>query len=236
MFLKDIKRKVAIIVQARMGSSRLPGKVLKKLTSEYSVLGYLLKRLSKCKKADKVIVAISTNSKDDVLEAWLKQIGYSFFRGSEEDCIGRYYGAAKKFEADIIVRITSDCPLVVPHIVDEMIEHYIDSGKIDYFSNRQFTNFPEGLDTEIFTFKMLEDAENNAILKDEREHVNNYFLNRPAQYDIVYYNHNIEGDYSNFKLSIDTAEDLERARKFFAENNLPLEFSFKDLIEILTKK
>jgi len=80
MFLKDIKRKVAIIVQARMGSSRLPGKVLKKLTSEYSVLGYLLKRLSKCKKADKVIVAISTNSKDDVLEAWLKQIGYSFLR------------------------------------------------------------------------------------------------------------------------------------------------------------
>ncbi len=235
MSLRDInKKKVAVIVQARMGSTRLPGKVLMDLTGKDTVLGYLLKRLAKCRRADKIIVATTTNVKDDALEKWLIGKGCLFFRGSESNCINRYYAAAKKFGIDIIVRITSDCPLVVPEIVDEMIKYYLDNDRqIDYLSNRQFTNFPEGLDTEIFTMKMLEDALKYAVLKEEFEHINHYFLKRPSQYKIRYYNHTEGIDYSRFKLSIDSAEDIEKTRKLFAKKKLSLEFTFKNLLKVL---
>ena len=237
MSSRGTKKKVAVIVQARIGSTRLPGKVLMNLTGKESVLGYLLKRLSKCRCVDKVIVATTTNPKDDVLEKWLKEQNYLFFRGSEEDCIERYCGALEIFRADIVVRITSDCPLVVPQVIDEMIEYYLDNFKeIDYLSNRQFANFPDGVDTEIFTFKMLEEAKKNATLKNEREHINNYFLNRPSQYRIRYYNHNMGCDYSRFKLSIDTATELEQVRSLFSKKQLPLDFSFEDLMKVITDK
>ena len=237
MSLKGIKKEIAIVVQARMGSTRLPGKILMELTGGDSVLGFMLKRLSKCRLVDKVIVATTTNLKDDVLEKWLKERGCLSFRGSENDCLERSYKALKKFGADIVIRITSDCPLVIPQVVDEMIRYYLDNiEEVDYLSNRQFTNYPEGVDIEIFTFKMLAEAENYARVKREREHINDYFLNRPSQYRIRYYNHGMDRDYSRFELSIDTISDLERARRLFSKKDLPLNFSFKDLIRALTGK
>lgn len=237
MLSKGTKKEVAVIIQARMDSTRLPGKVLMNLTGKESVLGYLLKRLSKCRCVDKVIVVTTTNPKDDVLEKWLKERNYLFFRGSEEDCIERYCGALEKFRADIVVRITSDCPLAVPQVIDEMIKYYLDNIKeIDYLSNRQFANFPDGVDTEIFTFKMLKEAERNALLKEEIEHINYYFLNRPSQYRIRYYNNSLGRDYSRFKLSIDTAAELEHVRSLFSEKRLPLDFSFEDLMKVVTDK
>jgi len=232
MSSRGTKKKVAIIVQARMASTRLPGKVLMDLTGKDTVLGYLLKRLLQCSRADKIIVAVTTNKKDDVLEKWLKENKYLFFRGSEDNCAQRYYEAAKKTGTDIIIRITSDCPLVVPEVVDEMIKYYLDNFRtIDYLSNRQFTDFPEGLDTEIFTFKMLAEACQNAVSKDEFEHINNYFLNRPSKYRIGYYNHNKGGDYSGFKLSVDTSEELLKLRSLFSKKQLPENFSLDELIK-----
>lgn len=237
MSSKDTKKEVAVIVQARLGSTRLPGKVLMDFVGGESVLGYLLKRLSTCKLVDKIIVATTTNPKDDLLEKWLSDRNITFFRGSEENCIERYCGALKKFSAEVVVRITSDCPLVIPQVIDDMIKHYLNNfEKIDYLSNRQLTDFPEGVDIEIFTVKMLEDAHMNAVLKDEREHINNYFLNRPSKYRISYYNHGLGGDYSGFKLSIDTAADLDAARNLFFEKQLPLDFCFADLIKALKCK
>lgn len=230
--INNTKKEVAVIVQARMGSTRLPGKVLLELTNGECILEYLLKRLSKCRRVDKVIVATTTNLKDDVLEKWLSERNYLFFRGSEDNCIERYYGAIEKFNADILVRITSDCPLVIPELIDEMIEYYLDnSGKIDYLSNRQFANFPDGVDTEIFTFQMLKDAHANASLKEEFEHINYFFLNRPSKYRIRYYNHNLGHDYSRLKLSVDTAEDLERLRSLLTKSKLAPDFSFEDLMK-----
>ncbi|TAM37193.1 acylneuraminate cytidylyltransferase [bacterium] len=234
-FPRGINKKVGIIVQARMGSTRLPGKVLMKLVDSESILGYLLKRLSGCSFVDKIIVATTTNPKDDILERWLKKRKQDFYRGSEDDCIKRYYKAADKFGLDIVIRITSDCPFILPDIVDEMVKYYLFNMKdIDYLSNRQATNFPEGTDVEIFTSKMLQEAQQEAKLKEEREHVNNFFLNRPTRYRIRYYNHNLRRDYSRFKLSIDTAEDLKKAKSFLKENNLPLNFAFKDLAKALS--
>lgn len=235
MSSRGTKKDVVIIVQARMSSSRLPGKVLMDLTGKDTVLGYLLKRLKQCRRADKIIVATTINKKDDVLEEWLTKRGYLFVRGSEDNCIQRYQEGVKKFGADVIVRITSDCPLVVPEVIDEMIKYYLDNFQsVDYLSNRQLTDFPEGLDVEIFTSEMLTEACENAISKDEFEHINNYFLNRPSEYRIQYYNHNHGGNYSGFKLSLDTLEDLVRLNKLFSQRHLPEKFSFEELIERLS--
>lgn len=219
-----------------MGSTRLPKKVLMEVVEGDSILGYLLKRLSSCKLADKVIVATTTNNKDDELEEWVKDRGYHYFRGSEADCLGRFYQVVEKYGIDIVVRITSDCPLVVPEVVDEMIVYYLNnSTEIDYLSNRQFTNFPEGMDVEIFSRKILEEAAKNAIKQEEREHINYFFLDRPLQYRIRYYNHNSGADYSRFKLSIDTHQELEQIRSFFIKKGLPFQFTFKELIDVLIK-
>lgn len=237
MSSRGTKKSVAIVVQARMGSTRLPGKVLMGLTGQETVLGYLLKRLKQCRHADKIIVATTINKNDDVLEAWLTERGHLFVRGSENNCIQRYQEAVKKFGADVIVRVTSDCPLVVPEVIDEMIKYYLDNSQaVDYLSNRQFTDFPEGLDVEIFTPKMLTEASKNAISKNELEHINNYFLNRPAEYRIQYYNHNRGGNYSGFKLSVDTSEDLARLNKLFSQRHLPEKFSFEELVERLSSE
>ena len=230
------KKKVAVIVQARIGSSRLPGKVLMELVNGQSVLEFLLLRLSKCKYVDNVIVATTTNPKDDVLANWLKEKGVCFFRGSEDNCLERYLGALAQFPADIIVRITSDCPLIAPDVIDDMVAYYLNNrNEIDYLSNRAFTNFPEGLDTEILTLKMLKDAGKNATLQEEREHINYFFLNRPSQYRIRYYNHSLGCDYSRFKLSIDTVENLENARRLFSDKKLQTGFCFNELIKALMK-
>ncbi len=226
--------KVGIIVQARSGSTRLPGKIFKELAAGETVLSYLLARLSTCKLVDCIIVATTTNPQDNSLVEWLKANHYHFYRGDEENCLDRFYQTIKTFEIDIAVRITSDCPLVAPEIIDDMIQYYLNNRQqVDYLSNRQFTNFPEGLDTEIFSFKILEEAAYNADKQEEREHINYYFLNRPSQYKIRYYNHSLGFDYSRFKLSIDTLQDLNYIRSIFVNKNLPFDFSFKELIEVL---
>ncbi|PWR72855.1 cytidylyltransferase domain-containing protein [Methanospirillum lacunae] len=226
---------IGVIVQARMGSTRLPGKVLMDLTNGCGILGYILKRLSECCMVDKIIVATSENSKDDTLSQYLENNNYLYFRGSESDCLDRYYNAAKNFSLDIVVRITADCPLIVPGVIDEMVRYYIDNLHfIDYLSNRQYTNFPEGLDTEIFNSQILEEAAKNATSIDEREHINYFFLRRDDKYRIRYFNHNMGHDYSRFKLSIDTKEDYLRISKLFNCGGLPFNFNFIDLINILT--
>lgn len=234
MSSNDTKPCIGIVIQARMGSSRLPGKVLKELTAGRSILGYLLERLSSCRQADKIIVATTTNPGDDILVERLQEWSSFYYRGSENDCLDRFHQTCEQFGVDVAVRITSDCPLVIPKIVDEMISYYMNNRtQIDYLSNRQYTNFPEGLDVEIFSRKLLEDATKNALLQKEREHINYYFLERDTQYKIRYYNHNLAQDYSCYKLSIDTQHDLDICRALFDTKLLPLNFTFHDLIKVL---
>lgn len=236
MSLRDTKPVIGIIVQARMGSTRLPGKVLLKLVDDESVLSYLLRRLLRCRRADKIIVATTTNPKDDVLEDFLKARGCLYYRGSEEDCLDRFYQASSFFGIDVIVRITSDCPLVIPEVIDEMIEYYLKSQmEIDYLSNRQYTNYPEGVDVEIFKRNMLEEAAIDVLQQQEREHINYYFLNRDSNFRIRYYNHNLGYDYSRFRLSIDSQNDIDRICGLFRDKGLPLDFSLEQLVQALTQ-
>ena len=236
MSLKDFSPRVGIIVQARLGSTRLPGKVLLDLVEGHSVLSYLLRRLSSCKRVDCLVVAIPDNVDNDELASLISSSGYRLFRGDETDCLDRYYRAAIANSLEVIVRITSDCPFVVPENVDQMITYYLEHySEIDYLSNREFTDFPEGLDVEIFNVDALRRAAQEAKDPAEREHINFYFLRHPELFRVRYFRHELGADYSRFQLSIDTDKDLEQARGLFKEGGLPFDFSFEQLMSVLAE-
>ena len=143
------------IVQARMQSVRLPGKVLLPLEGK-PVLWHIFFRLAKSKLIDDICISTSTNPTDDKIEKFAHKYGIKIFRGSEENLVKRHLDAAKKFDADVIVRITGDCPLVDPQIVDEVIEAYLEDKKLDFVSNSKTKTYPIGLDVEVFPVKTLE--------------------------------------------------------------------------------
>jgi len=228
------EQRAGIIVQARLGSTRLPGKVLAELLPGVTVLGLLLERLARCRQARCLVVATSREPSDDRLADWLRQRGIAFFRGSESDCLERCHQAATLAGMDPVVRITADCPLVVPEVVDAMIAYYqANRDALDYLSNRQYTDFPEGLDVEVFSLALLEEAANCAIAARDREHINYYFLERDRRFRIRYFNHGLGRDLSRFKLSIDTAQDLAHIRGLLTAQGLGRDFSLARLAAAL---
>ena len=142
------------IVQARMGSVRFPGKVLKKINNK-SLIEILLARLSQSKYIDKIILATSVNSVNDKLSQDVKALGYDVFRGSEDNVLERYYLAAKQYNPSTVIRITGDCPIIDPILVDQVVGMYM-KNDVDYVSNNHLPTYPDGLDTEVFSFKALE--------------------------------------------------------------------------------
>lgn len=208
----EIFMKTIAIVQARIGSTRLPGKILKKIGDKI-VLDYVLERLKLCKYLDEIVLATTTSEKDDILEAYAKNKGIRYFRGSEEDVLSRYYLAAKHYNADIIVRITSDCPLIDPEIVDAVVKKHIEN-KADYTANVVTRTFPRGLDTEVFNFSILEDTYKNAIAKDQREHVTTYMLmNVNKKYKICSIEAKGKLRRPDIRITLDTEEDFELLKR-----------------------
>jgi spore coat polysaccharide biosynthesis protein SpsF len=193
--------RISAIIQARMTSSRLPGKVLKTVKGR-PLLDYLIERLNFCKRLANVIIATTTNSQDDPIVAFAKSRDCKYYRGSENDVLSRYYEAATVFEIDHIVRLTSDCPLIDPGIIDNAIERY-QLEACDYL--HLAPSFAEGLDTEIFSYKILEVAHRDARLMAEREHVSLYFHNNPDRVHKVVIDNTI--DDSMYRLTVDEAED-----------------------------
>ncbi|HUJ90052.1 MAG TPA: glycosyltransferase family protein [Syntrophorhabdales bacterium] len=171
------------IVQARMGSTRLFGKILKPLAGK-SALWHVVDRLNRAKELKEIIVATTTNQEDDVVVKFCEENGIRWFRGSENDVLDRYYQAAKAFTADPIIRITADCPVVDPVIVDEVIEGFF-AGNYDVY--RLGGEFPDGLDCECFAFWAIEDAWKVATLPSEREHVGVYPVKHPEKYRVGSY-------------------------------------------------
>ena len=166
--------KVTAIIQARMGSQRLPGKVLKKAYKDLTLIEVLLKRLSQSKLIDNIVIATSENKDNEPLIDLVKRLNYDIYIGSEDNVLDRYYQAAKLDAADIVVRITGDCPLVDPSLVDDVISKII-SSKLDYVSNNYPPTYPDGLDVEAFKFESLEIANNLADKPHQKEHVTPYF-------------------------------------------------------------
>ena len=223
------------IIQARMGSSRLPNKVLLDLAG-YPVLWHVVTRTSRARHIDKVIVATTDGRRDEVIRSFCREKGLSCFAGSEQDVLDRYYQAAIEIgagPADSIVRITADCPLIDPAVIDEVIHAFQVSGD-DYVSNAHPPSFPDGLDVEVFKFSMLQLAWREARLQSEREHVTPYFRNHPEKFSQS--NVSLNQDLSYMRWTLDEPSDyvlLQRIMDALYEA-FP-EFSMADVIRVLSE-
>jgi len=201
--------KTVAIIQARMGSTRLPGKTMM-LLSDKTMIWHVIEATKHSKLIDEIVVATSTEKNNDVLIKELKKYKIDYYAGSEDDVLDRYYLCAKKFKADVIVRVTSDCPLIDPKIIDKVIQASRDQG-CDYCSNRDPPTYPDGYDTEVFTFEALERAWKESDLMSEREHVTPYLWKNKNKFKN--YNVEHEEDLSELRLTVDEQEDLELSRK-----------------------
>lgn len=193
------------IIQARMCSTRLPGKVLLNLEDK-TVLEHVVNRVTSSKYVDKVVVATTINRKDLQIVNLCSNQGISVYCGSEDDVLDRYYQVAKLFEADNVVRITSDCPVIDYNIINEVISLHLKS-KADYTSNILPETFPDGQDVEVFTFESLRNAWKNAKLLSEREHVTPFMRNHPEIFN--HSNLSYRKDISQKRWTLDNNEDFE---------------------------
>ncbi|MCB2310030.1 glycosyltransferase family protein [Clostridium tagluense] len=228
--------KIDVIIQARMGSTRLPNKVLMKF-EEKTILEHVINRLKLSGYINDIIIATTLNEEDEKIVKLAEKIHVNYFRGSEEDVLGRYYYAAKQFQSEIVVRITSDCPLVDYEILDKMliifIERYTESN-IDFLSNTDVveSTFPRGFDIEIFTFKALEKTYFEANKQYQREHVTPYIYQNPDKFKLCGYANDV--NYSNYRLTVDTIEDFNLIKfiynKCYNENKY---FNLNAVLELL---
>ena len=196
---------IGCIVQARMGSSRLPGKTLLKIDDKNTVLEFGINQLTSSNLLDKIIVATTNLKSDDVIENFVKNMNVDVFRGKSNDVLDRYFQCAKHFSIDTIVRITGDNPLVDPTIIDNLIQKFT-LNSYDYLSNAHVRTFPYGTEVEIFSFESLEQAWKNAILPSEREHVTPYFYNNSNLFNI--HNEKQSNNISNLRWTVDREDDL----------------------------
>lgn len=197
--------KIVAIIQARMTSTRLPGKVLKEVNGE-PLLQHMLNRLKRSEKIDEIVVATTINEADNSIVELCHALGVKTYRGSESDVLSRYYECAKEAEADVIIRMTSDCPVIDPIIVDQIVEFYL-ANKTDYVSNSIERSYPRGMDTEVFSFKALEKAYVFGIDEVEREHVTPYIYRNTEQFEIKSYSY--REDESEYRLTVDTIDDFK---------------------------
>ncbi|MDD5433505.1 MAG: glycosyltransferase family protein [Candidatus Pacebacteria bacterium] len=222
-----------IIIQARMGSTRLPGKMAKKILGK-TILEHVIFRLQKIKNPAKIILATTISKKDNILESIAKKNKIKVFRGSEEDVLDRYYQAAKQFDIDPIVRITADCPVLDWQVCDEVINFYLEN-QFDYVSNVRPPTFPDGLDVEVFSFAALEKSWQAAKLKSEREHVVPYIVNHPEIFKIGNLVRN-GNDLSDLRLTLDEKDDLILLKKIYSalykKNNY---FTLNDILKLFQK-
>ena len=222
--------RIVCIIQARMGSTRLPGKILKEFAGK-PMLRHQLERDLSSKRVDAFVVATSDKSDDDAVAELARSCGVGVYRGSENDVLDRYYMAAKEAKADIVVRVTGDCPLHYGEVIDETVEHFL-SAEVDY--GRSPSNYPEGLDTEIFTFAALEKAWKEATLPSEREHVTPYLYTHSEQFRCDSEWTPAKGEWQGMHWSVDTPQDLAFVTNIF-EALYPhnQKFTKEDVFEVL---
>ena len=225
-------KKVVAIIQARMGSTRLPGKVMKEIVGK-PMLWHVINRVKHTKELDDIVIA-TTNIKEDtqILELASK-IGVKTYAGSENDVLDRYYQAAIISKADVIVRITADCPLADSNVIDKVVKYYLNND-FDYVSTSIKPTYPDGIDVEIFSFASLEKAWDEAKLSSEREHVTPYIWKNPNIFGIG--NFSNDQDISHMRWSVDEQRDLEFVRdiynKLYKESEM---FYMEDILNLLKK-
>ena len=219
--------KVVALVQARMGSTRLPGKVLRAIVGK-PMIELLLARLSQSSELDEIVVAASEEVKNDKLQSVVESLNYKCTRGNEKDVLNRFYESAKSVGADVIVRITGDCPLVDPVLVDRCIKGYKNSN-VDYFSNINPATYPDGLDIEVMSFESIERANNETDSEFDKEHVTPYIRNSDS-FSKSSMRH-IE-DLSKQRWSVDEPEDLVVVTNVFEHFSPDIFFDWKQVLEL----
>ena len=219
--------KVVAIVQARLGSTRLPGKVLKPLGTR-SLIGVLLERLSKSKEIAEVLVATSATAINAPLEEHVGSLGFGCFRGDESDVLDRYLRAATASGADVVVRVTGDCPLIDPDLVDEVVRRF-KATNADYTSNTSPPTFPDGLDTEVFTYAALERAAREATEPYDREHVTPYLRRSEGFARSVFQG---DDDFSSLRWTVDELADYEVVRRVFDHFAPDIHFGWRQVLEL----
>lgn len=224
--------KVAAIIQARMGSTRLPGKVLREVNGR-SLLEYQIERIQQAKKIDQIIIATTIKDNDQPIVELCQKKKIDYYRGSEEDVLSRYYESALYNKVDVIVRLTSDCPIIDPVVVDQIVEEFLRTQpNVDYVSNTIERTYPRGLDTEVFSFEALEKAFKEATLQRDREHVTSYVYTHPQFFSLRGMKSN--QDYSSHRWTVDTEEDFELIRLIISELYHPDKmFLIEDVIHLL---
>lgn len=224
--------RVVAIVQARMGSARLYGKTLATITSK-PMLAHVIERLKGSRLLQGIIVATTTKEADDPIVELAEKLRVYVFRGSEDDVLDRYYQAFQKCPADIIVRISSDCVLADPRVIDKVISYYLKEN-YDYAANTLKRTYPDGLDVEVFSFKVLEKTWREARWVSEREHVTPYIWKNPSKFRLA----NVENsvNLSHLRWVVDEKEDLEFVRQvykhLYEEGRI---FYMEDILELLRK-
>lgn len=205
--------KIVATVEARMASSRLPGKILKDLAGQPS-LQRLVERVRRSKYIQDVIIATTVAPSDDITEEACKKMGVKVFRGSSDDVLDRVLQAAKSGQADVIVELTGDCPLLDPQLIDDVISRYLEGGH-DYVSNNLERTFPRGMDTQIFSVKVLDEVSKLTQDPADREHVSLYIYEHPERYRLSTIKAADKFYWPDLRLTVDTPEDYQLISKIY---------------------
>lgn len=233
--MKQQSQKVVAIIQARMGSSRLPGKVLKPLGG-FPMLEHVIRRTRKSLLVDEILVATTISDLDYPIVEYCQKNQISVYQGDEYDVLDRFYQAAKFAKADVIVRLTADCPLMDPKLIDDVLQAYNQTG-VDFAANRLpppwKRTYPIGLDVEVVSYEKLEQAWKVAEQQFEREHVMPFFYDQPGRYKTLLLHHEI--DLGQKRWTVDTQQDLEMLEKVFDHFRVFDDFTWLDVYEWLSQ-
>ena len=224
---------ILAILQARMTSSRLPGKVLRPILGR-PMLERQIERILRSKRIDRLVVATSLNPEDDAIEALCRRLEVDCFRGDLQNVLDRFYQAARQYDPNHVIRLTGDCPLVDPVLVDKLVDFYL-AQKCDYASNCQEPTLPDGLDAEVFSFTVLEQTWKEAELPSHLEHVTPFIRSNPERFKSCCYKYH--KDLSHLRWVVDEPEDLEFIRQIY-ETLYPdePEFETEDVLALLERK
>ncbi|MCK4911650.1 MAG: glycosyltransferase family protein [Thermodesulfovibrionales bacterium] len=207
------KRRIVATIEARMTSTRLPGKVLKPMMGR-PMLELMVERLRHCPSIDEIVIATTTGRTDDPVEELASSLGIGCYRGSEEDVLLRVVEAAEHYGADLIVELTGDCPLIDPDIVEQVIGVYLRGG-YDYVSNVLKLTYPDGMDTQVFSTEILREVEQKTSDPADREHVSLYIYEMPGRYRTLNIESGLARKYWDLRLTVDTIEDFKLVEEIF---------------------
>ena len=229
-------KKVVAIIQARMASTRLPGKILKEI-GHMPALEWMIKRAGRSKMIDQVVVATTTDASDNLVAKFCEKKAYTYHRGSMKDVLDRVYRAAKENQADVVVRLTGDCPFIDPVMLDSNLRAFLKAEPpLDFAANRlppPYTRtIPIGLDAEYCYFAGLETLWQEAKEKHHREHVMPFFYEHPERFNILHIEHN--PNYGNHRWTLDTPEDLKLLREIVKHFNGRDDFKWTEVLQVLT--